>query len=144
MSTKNARPATADRILRYPEIIADLGCSPSEFYRRHRPKLAVVELGERGGGIRESEYLRYKSSLIERSLSPHGYAPQRAHNDQATARASRARRPSPSARISATPSPADIRSPSLEDAEYVAEALGDAEREGSSWRCRCPVHDGRS
>ena len=25
----------------------------------------------------------------------------------------------------------------------VARALGDARREGSKWRCRCPVHGGR-
>jgi hypothetical protein len=26
----------------------------------------------------------------------------------------------------------------------IAHALGDARREGRTWRCRCPLHDGRS
>ena len=32
----------------------------------------------------------------------------------------------------------------MSDAKSVATRLGDPEREGSSWRCRCPVHGGRS
>src|SRR5215471_569141 len=30
------------------------------------------------------------------------------------------------------------------NAAAIAAALGDARREGRSWRCRCPVHGGRS
>jgi putative DNA primase/helicase len=29
-------------------------------------------------------------------------------------------------------------------ANAIANALGDARREGRAWRCRCPVHGGRS
>src|SRR5215471_5505489 len=29
-------------------------------------------------------------------------------------------------------------------AEEIAVALGDARREGRAWRCRCPLHGGRS
>jgi hypothetical protein len=29
-------------------------------------------------------------------------------------------------------------------AQKIASALGDAQREGRGWRCRCPLHGGRS
>jgi len=29
-------------------------------------------------------------------------------------------------------------------AAKIAAALGDARREGRAWRCRCPLHGGRS
>jgi hypothetical protein len=31
-----------------------------------------------------------------------------------------------------------------ESAAVIAAALGDARREGGAWRCRCPLHGGRS
>jgi hypothetical protein len=65
-----ARPATDDPILSYDAVRVDLNVSPTTFFRKHLPKLATVELGERRRGIRQSVYLDYKASLDRPAAIP--------------------------------------------------------------------------